>query len=388
VEPHRRITLGVGLAMFIDAALYLAVLPLLPHYAHRFHLSTIGVAVVLAAYPLATPLVSLASIPLAPRIGGRRIALASGVVMTIATVIFAFAPNVETLVAARFLQGTASGTVWTASMAWVTHNAPRASRGREAGIVMGLLSAGSIAGPIVGALASVVGSPAAFLGVAAVSALSVVVTALAPAGTQMLPGPSVRAALASAFRQPLARAAVAMGVMNTVAFATIDLLVPLRLGRLGASSIAIAAALTIGAVLGALVGPPGGRLVDRLGAGKVGFISGVLIAAFPVALAFGLPRDGLLAVLVAGGPVFTVAASAMYPLASAAADRAGVAHVAVNGIMGAAWAIGFATAPIVSSVVAAATSEAVAFAGAACIAVPLIWIIAHDGRTAGPAVRG
>ena len=32
-------------------------------------------------------------------------------------------------------------------MAWVTHNAPPDQRGRESGIVMGMLSAGSIAGP-------------------------------------------------------------------------------------------------------------------------------------------------------------------------------------------------------------------------------------------------
>src|ERR1700710_2836576 len=201
MQPHRRITLGVGLAMFVDAALYLAVLPLLPHYADRFHLSTPGIALVLAAYPAASPLISLACIPLAPRVGGRRIALASGVVMTIATVVFAFAPNAETLVAARFLQGLASGTVWTASMAWVTHNAPPDKRGRESGIVMGMLSAGSIAGPLLGAFAAGAGTAPAFLCVAVLSALSVIVTATAPSGTVMQAGERLRAALASALHQ-------------------------------------------------------------------------------------------------------------------------------------------------------------------------------------------
>jgi DHA1 family solute carrier family 18 vesicular amine transporter 1/2 len=379
VEPYRRITLGVGLAMFVDATLYLAVLPLLPHYADRFHLSTPGVAVVLAAYPAASPLIALACIPLAPRIGGRRIALASGVVMTFATIVFAFAPNVETLIAARFLQGIASGTVWTASMAWVTHNAPLDRRGRESGIVMGLLSAGSIAGPLVGAFASFAGEAPAFLTVAVLSAVSVLVTALAPAGTPMRAEGPVRASLAAGFRQPFVRAALAMSVLDTVAFATVDLLVPLDLGHHGASTAAIAAALTGGAVIGALVGPPGGRLVDRVGAGRVGLAMGIVIGAFPLVLAFGLPRYGLLAILVAGGPVFAVAASAMYPLASAGADRAGVAHVAVNGILGSAWATGFATAPLVASAVAALTSQAVAFATAATLTVPLLVVIARNG---------
>ena len=78
VEPYRRITLGVGLAMFVDASLYLAVLPLLPALRRPLPPLDAGVALVLAAYPAASPLVALACIPLAPRIGGRRIALASG----------------------------------------------------------------------------------------------------------------------------------------------------------------------------------------------------------------------------------------------------------------------------------------------------------------------
>jgi MFS family permease len=370
--------------MFVDASLYLAVLPLLPYYANRFHLSTPGVALVLAAYPAAGPLIALACIPLVPRIGGRRIALASGVVMTLATIVFAFAPNAETLVAARFLQGLASGTVWTASMAWVTHNAPPQQRGRESGIVMGLLSAGSVAGPVVGAFASWAGTEPAFLCVAVISAVTVVVTALAPAGAPMRAGPRVRAALAAGLRQPLARAALAMAVIDTVAFATIDLLVPLDLGHLGASSTRIAAALTGGALLGAALGPPGGRLVDRIGPGRVGLAMALVIAAFPVVLAFGLPEWGQLSILVLGGPVFGVAASAMYPLASAGADRAGLAHVAVNGLLGASWSIGFAVTPVVASLVADATSQAVAFAAASCLCLPLVWMIRRDGRGAVP----
>lgn len=385
VKPHRRITLGVGLAMFVDAALYLAVLPLLPYYAHRFHLSTPGIALVVAAYPAASPLVSLACIPLVPRIGGRRIALASGIVMTSATIVFAFAPNAETLVAARFLQGLASGTVWTASMAWVTHNAPLDERGRESGIVMGMLSAGSIAGPLVGAFASWAGTEPAFLLVAVISALSLTVTALAPAGGAMQAGQRVGASISAALRQPFARAAIAMAVIDTVAFGTIDLLVPLDLGHLGASTAAIAAALTSGALLGAVVGPPGGRLVDRIGAGPVGLATAIAIAAFPIVLAFGLPRGGLLAVLVIGGPVFAIAASAMYPLASAGADQAQIPHVAVTGILGASWAVGFAAAPVAASLIASATSQAVAFSTSAALTLPLVWLVARDGRgsTAG-----
>jgi MFS family permease len=220
------------------------------------------------------------------------------------------------------------------------------------------------------------------------SGVTVVVTALAPAGRPMQAGPRIRASLAAGLRQPLARAALAMAVIDTVAFATVDLLVPLDLGDLGASSTMIALALTGGALLGAILGPPGGRLVDRAGPGRVGLAMGLAITAFPIVLAFGLPEWGQLAVLVLGGPVFAVAASAMYPLASAGADRAGIAHVAVNGLLGASWSIGFAVTPVAASLVADATSQAVAFAAAACLCLPLLWIIARDGRGAPVAVGG
>ena len=158
VPGYRRITVAVGLAMFIDASLYLAVLPLLPHYAHEFGFGTLGAALLIAAYPASVPVVSLGSMVLVPRVGARTTALWSAVLMTAATIGFAFAPGAWALILARFLQGAASGTVWTASMAWVTDNAPPDHRGRESGIVMGMLSAGSIAGPFVGALAAWVGT--------------------------------------------------------------------------------------------------------------------------------------------------------------------------------------------------------------------------------------
>jgi len=51
----RRITIAVGLTMLVESALYQAVVPLLPTYSDRFHLSKTGAGLVLAAYPLPTP---------------------------------------------------------------------------------------------------------------------------------------------------------------------------------------------------------------------------------------------------------------------------------------------------------------------------------------------
>ena len=232
MQPYRRITLAVGVSMFVDASLYLAVLPLLPRYADQFDLNTFQAGLVLAAYPVSVPFVSLGCIVLVPRVGARRISLCSALLMTVATVIFAWAPNVEILILARFVQGFASGSIWTASMSWVTDNAPAGHRGRESGIVMGLLSAGSIAGPGIGALAATAGSGLAFGLVAAVSFVGVVLAVLAPTGRAVAAGrvpPVRRRSRAARDSRPRLRR-MAMSLIDLCAFGAVDLLVPLALG--------------------------------------------------------------------------------------------------------------------------------------------------------------
>ena len=73
VDSSRRITVAVGVSMFVDAALYLAVIPLLPHYVDRFGLSSLQAGAVVAAYPISVPIVSIGCIALVPRIGAKRI---------------------------------------------------------------------------------------------------------------------------------------------------------------------------------------------------------------------------------------------------------------------------------------------------------------------------
>ena len=380
VPAYRRITLSVGLAMFIDSTLYLAVLPLLPRFAERFDLGTLGVALVLVSYPAATPFISLAAIPLVPRLGPRRIALASTVLMTLATVAFALAPNAAVLIAARFLQGVASGTVWTSSMSWVTHNAPDDRRGRETGIVMGCLAVGSVCGPGIGALAAWLGFAPAFLLVAALSAVTVVITAFAPRGSAPEREADLRASMARALRNPLARAALAMALIDPLAFGSVDLLVPLGLGRGGTSTFAIAAALTGGALLGAIAGPLGGRLVDRIGPTRVALPLACTIALVPIPLAFGPPAWAQLALLVVLSPVFAVAASAMFPLGSAGADAAGVAHIVVAGMSGACWAAGFTVSPLLAGAIADGLGRGVAFTSATLLCLPLLGFVVLAAR--------
>jgi MFS transporter, DHA1 family, solute carrier family 18 (vesicular amine transporter), member 1/2 len=387
MPPYRRITLAVGVSMFVDASLYLAVLPLLPRYADQFGLNTFQVSLVLAAYPVSVPFVSLACIVLVPRVGARRISLASAVLMTVATITFAWAPNAAILILARFVQGLASGSIWTASMSWVTDNAPPGRRGRESGIVMGMLSAGSVAGPGIGALAAVAGSETAFGLVAAVSAVGVALTALAPEGRAVAGESQVFSSIKRGAAQPATIAALAISVIDLCAFGAVDLLVPLHLGDTGTSVETIAAAFAAGAVLGAVVGPIAGRVVDRVGPGVVGIGCGCGVLLIPVLLAFGPATTVQLTLLVLAGPLFAVVGAAMFPLSSLGADAARVSHVTVMGLMGVVWAAGFAVTPPLLGAVATSTSSAVAFSLAAALCLPALYLLITNVRRIEPVSR-
>jgi DHA1 family solute carrier family 18 vesicular amine transporter 1/2 len=375
VQGSRRITLAVGVLMFVDASLYLAVIPLLPHYVERFGLSTLGAGVVVAAYPVTVPLVSLGCIVLVPRVGAKRITLFSAGLMSVATVIFAWAPNATVLVAARLVQGLASGSIWTGSMAWVTDNAPPGRRGRESGIVMGMLSAGSVAGPAVGALAAWAGQELAFGLVAAVSLLGVVLAALAPRGRLEGTPTRIRPALAAAIRQSAMRAALALTLIDLLTFGAVDVLVPLHLGAGGTSVGVIAAALGAGAALGAITGPIAGRTVDRIGAQQVGLVTAGCIVVIPVVLALRPPTSVQLAILVIGGPLFALVGSAIFPLSSSGADAAGVAHVAATGLMGVVWAGGFTVVPVLAGAIAQSASTTIAYLVMAALSIPVLAIL-------------
>ncbi len=369
--------------MFVDASLYLAVLPLLPHYVDRFGLSTFQASIVLAAYPVSIPFVSYACIVWVPKVGARRITLISAVLMTISTVIFAWAPTALILTLARFVQGMASGSIWTASMSWVTDNAPEGRRGRESGIVMGMLSAGSVAGPGIGALASVVGSGIAFGMVAAVSAAGVLLAWLAPVGHKVVTESDIWGAIRRGARQPATQAALAMAVIDLLAFGGVDLLVPIHLGANGESVTVIAIALAAGALLGSVAGPVAGRMVDRVGPAEVALWAAVSVLVVPVILAFTPPNAVQLAMLVIGGPMFAVVGAAMFPLSTLGADHAGVSHVTVTGLMGAVWAGGFTFVPLVVGAVAGAASAGVAYALMVCIALPVLALLARSVRRVG-----
>jgi predicted MFS family arabinose efflux permease len=379
----RRIKVAVGLAMGIDAALYLAVVPLLPHYAEEFDLSRVEAGVIVACYPAMVLLTSVPAGGLTARVGGRRMVIAAGVLFTAATLAFAFAPSALALGGARALQGAASGIAWTGGMAWLTANAPPAARGEAVGQVMSLLALGSLTGPAVGALGDATSPELAFSLTAVGGAVATIAAVLAPAGVPMPQQAGIVSASRRMLRHPAVVAAVAIGTLDSTCAAVIDLLAPLELGRRGVPPWQIGAALVAGGALGMAFGPVAGRLSDRVGPLRLALAAGTGLMLITLLYVLPLGSWAMLALLVAIGPLFTALATTIFPLAATGADAERLGHGAAYGLLGIGWSLGFVVGPPLAGAVADAAGDAYGYALSALIASGLLAVAVVAGRRTG-----
>jgi MFS family permease len=318
---------------------------------------------------------------LAARFGARRVVIAGNVLFTVATLAFAFAPSVWVLVVARAAQGLANSACWGASMAWLTANAPAERRGEMVGGVMGLVSAGSIAGPVFGALGGWTSPAFAFSLIALVGGVATVVTIMAPTGREEAPTLGIRRDLARAIRHPLVIAGLAVASMDAFCAAVVNLLGPLRLGADGWSQQAIAVPILLGSAIGWSLAVFAGRLSDRVGPVRVALVPGIGMSALCAALAVALSSPLVLFSVFILGPLFAFQATAVYPLCTRGADELGVPHGVVNGVMNLAWSGGLVIGQAGGGALAEAGGDEAAYAAAgAIIAVLLVITVVCGSR--------
>jgi predicted MFS family arabinose efflux permease len=379
----RRITLAVRLSLFCDATLYLVLVPLIPYYADRFGLSKLDAGLVLAALPVTIMLTSVPLGILANRIGFRRAVIGGNAAFAVATVAFAFAPDVASLVIARSLQGLASAITWTATIAWLTANTPVAERGQAVGTAMGVVSFGAVAGPAIGALGGASSPALAFLVVAVIAVVAMAAAWRAPAGSadRVSAGGTI-ATLRRVGRHPLVIAAVAIGLIDTFSAAAINLLAPIGLDHAGYGSTAIGAAITVGSLLGLSLARTSGRLCDRVGAGRVAVLFGSATVGLMALLTLWPAPAMLLAALIAIGPLFAFLATAIYALAAAGADAMHEPHSAPNGILNLAWAGGLVVGQLGAGALGEHVSDRAAYGAATVLVAVLVRVIAVQRRRA------
>ena len=191
----RRLFPLVAAVILVETMFYSAITPLLPGYADDLGLSKAAAGILSASYAAGTLLAALPSGFLAARIGFKATILAGLSLLSVASVVFAFAENVVILDLARFAEGLGGACAWTGALGWLLAAAPSERRGEMIGAALAAAIFGILLGPVIGSVATVTGPEIVFCAVAAFA------VALA-AWVVLTPGSSLVGSRRSALSRP------------------------------------------------------------------------------------------------------------------------------------------------------------------------------------------
>ncbi|HEX4720655.1 MAG TPA: MFS transporter [Thermoleophilaceae bacterium] len=362
----RRLLLLICAIVLVDTSFYAAITPLLPYYADHNDLTKTGAGLLVGAYPAGTLVASIPSGALAARVGPRALLVAGLALLAVTSVTFGLAHSIVVLDLARFAQGIGGALSWTGGMGWLSSVAPRDRRGAMMGTAMAAATGGALLGPVLGAVARAIGPAATFGAVGVIAAVLLVLVLLQPrrAAAGAEEGGSLRAAI----RQPLIARGLWLVACTALCFGVINVLLPLRMDRFGASGAVIAVTWLLASALEAVVNPVAGRRADRhgwAGLARFGLVAGagvVLVASVPQSVA-------LLALIgVASGPLIGVLWTPGLVLLGSGSDEAGFEHTYAFALMNLAWATAQTIATAGGGALAHATHDIVPYALVASVA--------------------
>jgi MFS family permease len=370
-SPERRTVVLIRVLLLFEAAMYSAVTPVLPHYAHELHASKPAVGVLAASYPAGMIPGSLLGAWVATRAGVRRTTLIGLLLFAVSIAAFGFATDIVTLDALRFVQGAGCGFIWGGGLTWVIAVAPRERRGTVLGSVIGAAIFGTLLGPILGTLAVTVGTRPVFALVGAVSIGLAAWTVRhpeppAPADAAEPAATPVRAVLTN--RHILVASWLIL--LEAATLGATGTLLPLRLARFGASGVLIGATFLAASLISMMVAGPIGRGVDRRGPGALVCLGLTLTAGLLALLT--LPQSAVLlavlSVIALGGPL-TLYTIPSITVITAATERVGIPLAVASLMLNLAWAVGETVGAPAAANLSQATSDAVPLLALAAIMV-------------------
>ncbi|MEV6343230.1 MFS transporter [Actinoplanes sp. NPDC051851] len=290
---------GLGLTEFVAMGLLPDIArDLLPdQYAHSVSGAVATAGWVITMYALGVVVGAPTIAALTARVPRRRLVLGLLGLFVIGTVASALAPSFGFVLAGRFVSGLAHGAYFGAAGILAANILGPGNQGRGVSIVIGGLTAANLVGvPLITLLGQSAGWRAAYLGVAAMFALSLIAVLLTVPPVAAAPGGSPRAELA-AFRSPqvwLVAGAVAVGTSGFFAVNSYIAPITTHVTGLSAGSVpwvlaAVGLGMTVGIAAGGLAADRDLRRAVRLG--YLGIIVALAVLALgavhPVGLFLG-----------------------------------------------------------------------------------------------------
>ncbi len=337
-DTKRRLLVVLSAAVFIETTFYAVTSPLLPALTHQLHLSKFSAGVLTGSYAAGTLLGALPGGALAVRRGPRFTLLSGLLMLVVSTVGFGLLRSAWALDASRFLEGFGGSCSWAGAIAWIVAASSAQQRGQVLGRTIAWATAGSLLGPVIGALASATGRAVLFCALAGLCVLMVAAVAAIDDHTESSEQGVVEALGVLRRRDML----VAMWLMVIPALVSgvLEVLAPLQLHRFGAGAGVIGLIFLIAAGIETVIATPVGRISDRHGR-LLPLRTGLIGTAVTMAL-FTVPGSaltlGLLVILT-----FVVLGIFWAPAMALLADvseRYGVDQAHGAGLMNLAWAIG------------------------------------------------
>jgi multidrug resistance protein len=309
-DATRSATLVVFTAVFIDLVGFGIVLPLLPSYAARFHVSDSSIGILVASFSLMQFLLAPWWGRLSDRIGRRPVLLIGLAGSALSYLLLALAPSFLVLLLSRVVAGAMGATV-SVAQAYLADITPPERRSRAMGLIGAAFGLGFVIGPAIGGISSHWGDEVPGFVASALCAANFILAWFRLPETRVHV-PFAAPALTSRWKALLAPYGVL--AFSTIAFTVMYVVFPLHIERaLGydrrhAAYFFVLIGLVTAAVQGGLVGRLAARFGDRalMTAGCVLLALGLVAVPFAfvpaVPAGWRLPALLVAILLLAFGP--------------------------------------------------------------------------------------